>query len=761
MEKSEFFTGACVQGGSPPCTFHCPIGLDVRRFIEKLKVGNFTSAYLIFANASVFPAIVCELCGEPCRVECPPDISLRALEQAAVRYTRDRASERFNLPKRSERIAVIGAGLSGLACAYRLASKRYDIELFDQDAEVGGYLRNILPEPVYTEEFLLRFEGIAHTRRLGLRIDSLDAPGLSETGCYDAVYVATGEGGADFELLEGYDGKSLATTRPGFFIGGGVTGADLMHSLAHGLTAAASIESYLKTGRVDDSHNPDPKDACRIRPPSFISGFEAVRPANGAAGYTKEETVAESERCILCDCTLCYDTCEFMKEQKLMPRQIELRARNDIGPAAERIASKMIASCTLCGHCEAICDFGASVEKAMLGSKKKLFESGRFAPAYHDFYMRDLKISMGQDYLCKAAPGREHATYVFFPGCQAAGANPLYVTEPYRYMLEHDADTALLLSCCGAPALYAGDESAMREVHGKICSELRRLSDPYVVYACASCAKNFAKYLPEIRLISLFEYIQEKGLPGQAAALPGDFALFDPCASRSFPAMQEAVRNLLRRMDASVSELPENQKHALCCGHGGHIYAANPKLSKKFTETAARLSDEPYMTYCTNCRDLFLAEGKQAAYLMDPLFAIEPLRAPRHLSQRAENRRNAIPLALRSFWGEDEWQGRIRTDGTPEAMVGTGSVHSELPVRFPEGLLAKMDGLLISAEEIEDVVRTGEKTRSFLVNATQGTRITHKKIGLVTCWAEYRACEESYQVVNAYMHRMEFIRNKQ
>jgi NADPH-dependent glutamate synthase beta subunit-like oxidoreductase len=140
---------ACMQDDPPPCAAACPFGLDVRAFIAHLKRGAFGPAYRMYRDATAFPGIVGRLCPHPCERGCVfaeknGAVSLSALERATVAHAPNPKPNRYNLPKKTQRVAIVGAGPSGLACALRLASKKYQVTVFDRAARCGGSLRGAL-----------------------------------------------------------------------------------------------------------------------------------------------------------------------------------------------------------------------------------------------------------------------------------------------------------------------------------------------------------------------------------------------------------------------------------------------------------------------------------------------------------------------------------------------------------------------------------------------------------------------------------------
>ena len=115
----EDFTGLterCFRGEPASCSTACPFHLDVRSFLEKASKGKWNSAYKQLRNATVFPVIVAELCEEPCREQCrrtalgDEAIAIRDIEAAVLRNVKEQKPERYVIPPKEQRVAVVGAG---------------------------------------------------------------------------------------------------------------------------------------------------------------------------------------------------------------------------------------------------------------------------------------------------------------------------------------------------------------------------------------------------------------------------------------------------------------------------------------------------------------------------------------------------------------------------------------------------------------------------------------------------------------------------
>lgn len=734
-DDNKRYTAACVQGDNPPCTCACPFNFDIKKFIQKIKAGKFSSAYRDYANKVVFPGIVTEICEARCQADCFEAVDVKALERAVVRHTPSREPLRLSLPPRKGTVAIVGGGLSGLACAHKLAVKKYPVTVFERAPTIGGSLGDAISEVEYLAEFDLQFRGIDYTLHLNHEISS-----LAELSEFTAVYVATGADSHAFNLGEGWNSQSLATTVEGIFFGGKAVGGRHMDALAHGAMAAISIERYLKIqdmgGQAEFFYN----HTCSLPPRQKNTDATPVRSIDNVV-YTEEEAKREAARCALCDCTRCFDTCPFMRETTFMPKRMEAEAagaRHTEG-LVERIGTRMVTSCALCGHCEAVCDHGVSLEQLLRYGKIVLFEQGAFAPPYHDFYLRDMDLMMEDAFLSLPAPGGKPARFLLFPGCQVAASNPEHVEKAYAYMMEHETASALLLACCGVPALYAGDVARMKRVQDRLREEWLSLGQPTLVAACPTCMKTFAEFLPEIPLISLFEFIDTHGLPAEHLKLDGAWAVFDPCGSRNFPEMQKAVRSLAKEFAMPAGELPEHGSRALCCGMGGHIYGANPHLAGKFLQQATTQSDAPYLAYCANCRNLFLREGKRTVHVLDAVFGTEPLRRSPHITEGKWNRLTLKRDLLRKYQDVD---------------ISLAELKFNYNLVIDEALYRKMDDLLISRENVEAVIKHAIDNSVSVSAVGKSSHFANLRIGLFTYWVEFTVNGATIEVLNTYSHRI-------
>ena len=153
----------CLQNEQAFCTIACPFNLDIRDFIGMVQQGRFNIAYRTFQNVVGFPGIVTALCPEPCKLVCPlkdagGSISLKELEKSSIGYARSTEPSQYNVPLKDKRIAIIGAGISGLACALRLTSRKYQVTVFEKSDRIGGHLNTLLSPDIFLADIGLQFK---------------------------------------------------------------------------------------------------------------------------------------------------------------------------------------------------------------------------------------------------------------------------------------------------------------------------------------------------------------------------------------------------------------------------------------------------------------------------------------------------------------------------------------------------------------------------------------------------------------------------
>ncbi|WP_214658804.1 pyridine nucleotide-disulfide oxidoreductase/dicluster-binding protein [Candidatus Formimonas warabiya] len=741
------FIEPCVQGADPYCSVVCPLNLDIRSIIDKIQRKDFNGAYRLYRNQTLFPAIVSRICDAPCTGVCvrrnmDASVSLPELERACIDHATNTAPTRFHIPLKHKKIAIIGAGLTGLSAGLKLASRGYDVAIYEQQERLGGRMHDLLPGEIIQKEIANQFQHLEYKLFSHRKVDRL------EDLEFDAALIATGAGGEDFGLLASVNKGSLATSKTGVFMGGNIFGVSPLMSVENGIRAANAMEKFLKVGSMEGyGETYDQKSTCLKLPVVDIGKADLVRPVNQIA-YTADEAVKEAKRCLKCDCNFCKASCALLHYFDKFPAKVANDVLGTIYPVdtlTKRAATRMINMCNLCGLCKEVCPEKIDLGELMLTSRKILHQDGVLPPAFHEFWLQDMAFSNGEHArFVSNAPGSGTSDYLFFPGCQLGSSDPAYVEKSYAYLREKIPHTGIMVTCCGAPAEWAGDQNLHGQMVHKIRADWEKMGRPRVVFACPTCMKMFAGHLPEIPGLSLYEIIMQHGLPEGFTVGPSKLSIFDPCSSRYQPAMQKSVRGLAKAAGFALEEINLQANFTQCCGWGGNIYAANPQYAWELAAERTGLGTYPYLTYCANCRDIFAATGKSSRHILDIVFDIHgENRKPPSLTERRNNKVILKQNLSKAIYGGEE-KGK---------KVGL----SALKLKISDVLTEKMNKCLILEDDVSKTIMHCEQTGRKLIDAATGYFIGHLQLGAITYWAVYKGEGDSFEVINVYSHRLKIV----
>lgn len=740
MDREEVFafTAGCINGEPASCTYACPFRLDLRSFLRKAAKGRWAAAYKELRTAVLFPALVAALCEHPCEDSCQlrtvlggEPVSVGRLEEACLRYTPKKEPASYVIPPRPERIAVVGAGPAGLACALLLAQKRYAVTVFDRNEGWGGSVRAHPRFGEFEADFALQFSTLQAAFRFGEEVRD-----LAQLEDFDAVFVATGAGGEDFGLLGGWDPAYSSTLNPKVFLGGELTGQTVLEGMALAVHASKAMEAYIQAGSPSFAHEQWDRSLCTRYVPH--RDREVPPPVLSAAGdCTEEEARREAERCRGCDCANCMDVCELLITYKKKPPRIA----NDVfldGQGRNSVSSACITrqtwSCNLCSRCTARCHTGVDLSGLFEYSRADRVRSGGYPPALHAYWLREMDFAAGEGSLAAAPAGRSSCEYAFFPGCRLGASNPDYVLRSYAFLREK-LDAGLLLNCCGVPALWAGEEELFHNHLRELERAWEKLGGPTLVTACPTCERTLERFLPALPHTSLYGLLAG----AEGAAAPFDrAAVFDPCAAAGRNSLQEAVRELAAEAGITLTDFHSDGK---CCGFGGHMQLANPGLYEEIVGNRISEAEEPYIVYCTNCREVFASRGKPCAHILDVVFGLQRGAVP----TLGEKRENSVALKkelLEKYWGESFEPRQNPWDG--------------LKVSVTKEARDRMERFLIPLSDVRETIWRSEAAGEGFVNA-EGEILCRLAGPAVTCWVRYKKAEgkeDEILVTDVYSHRM-------
>ena len=203
----------CTEGvgQSVPCETDCPAHVDVPGYLALAGAGDCAGAVALIRKDNPFPTACAFVCEHPCEARCrrrlvDAPLNIRAVKRYAVdRAAADRVPVPEALPATGRRIAVVGAGPSGLTCAYFAALMGHEVHLFDERRQLGGMMRFGIPAYRLPRERL--DEDIAAILRAGnIAVhagEKVDTAALERLAAeFDALYVAVGAQGAKALRLE-------------------------------------------------------------------------------------------------------------------------------------------------------------------------------------------------------------------------------------------------------------------------------------------------------------------------------------------------------------------------------------------------------------------------------------------------------------------------------------------------------------------------------------------------------------------------------
>ena len=759
----------CIQERAPECTAACPLHVDVRAVTVEIRRDDFSAAFKALRKALPFPGIIGRICDHPCQTVCKrreagDAIEIAALERACADYGGPPEKPRI-LPKRRNRVAVVGGGLSGLTAAFDLARKGYSVIVHEAEAQLGGHVWHVgesaLPPSLVHAELGQVAEAGAEIR-LNSRVRPADLPRLREE--FDAVYWAAAipdPGAAGLEQDAAgrlkVDPLTYVTSLAGVFAGGSLLRASESYSpiqsMGDGRRAAISIDRFLQKVSLTASRIDEGSYATRLYTNTQgITPRPAVPASSPADGYARAEAVQEAQRCLLCECMECVKVCEYLRHYGRYPKKYVREIYNNLSIVkGERKANTFINSCSLCGLCGEVCPNDLNMGPMNRQARQIMVEQKRMPPSAHDFALRDMQFSNGGQFqLARHGPGATASDYVFFPGCQLAGSDPEHVDRAYGYLRARLGKVGLMLGCCGAPADWAGRADLAQATLAAWQAEHQRLGAPPVIVACSSCYQVFKAHLPSVQVLSLWQLMDQLGLPDNDRPTPSGnlpskrISIHDPCTTRHEPAIQDSARHLVQRLGYEIEELPLSRDRTECCSYGGLMWFANRPLAQAVIQRRIAESAADYVTYCAVCRDFFAGQGKRTLHLLDLIFEpdleTQATRRPPGYSQRHENRAMLKRILLKKFWGED-------MDAPPS--------HAALRLIIADDVRARLEERLILVEDVQRVIEAAERSGRKLRHRETGHWLAHAKPHAVTYWVEYSAQDDAFVVYNAYSHRMD------
>ena len=194
--------GVCSDLFLSPCENACPAGVNVPGYIALIAAGRVKDAYNLIRQENPFPSVCGRVCTHPCESRCrraqlDDPIAIMDLKRYAADEAMKDTSPFTDIISRktNKSVGIIGAGPSGLTCAYYLGRKGYDVTVYEAEKVAGGMLAYAIPEYRLPKAILQK--EIDTLREVGVVIKTETEVGRDITfneirNTHDSVYIATG-----------------------------------------------------------------------------------------------------------------------------------------------------------------------------------------------------------------------------------------------------------------------------------------------------------------------------------------------------------------------------------------------------------------------------------------------------------------------------------------------------------------------------------------------------------------------------------------
>ena len=198
----------CLHCKKPRCVEACPVGIHIPDFIAALHEGRLQEAADVIAQDSSLPSICGRVCPQESQCEGSCILGIKG-EPVAIgkleRFVGDWKLEHGAAPKQAaapngHKVAIIGSGPAGLACASDLARMGYRVKIFEALHEAGGVLVYGIPEFRLPKQRIVERE-IEEVKALGVEIETdvivgrtVTVDSLMDEEGYEAVFIGSGAG---------------------------------------------------------------------------------------------------------------------------------------------------------------------------------------------------------------------------------------------------------------------------------------------------------------------------------------------------------------------------------------------------------------------------------------------------------------------------------------------------------------------------------------------------------------------------------------
>ena len=220
LEEAQLEASRCLNCKNPRCVSKCPVSINIPAFIEQINNGDIARAAEIISEDSLLASVCGRVCPQEnqCEGACilgvkGESVAIGKLERFVGDWSHANGPAKVSVaPSNGKRVAIIGSGPAGLACASDLAKAGCEVKIFEALHKAGGVLVYGIPEFRLPKDKIMAKE-VEKVKALGVDIETDVIVGrtvtidslLDEEG-YDAVFIGSGAG---LPMFMGITGENL------------------------------------------------------------------------------------------------------------------------------------------------------------------------------------------------------------------------------------------------------------------------------------------------------------------------------------------------------------------------------------------------------------------------------------------------------------------------------------------------------------------------------------------------------------------------
>ena len=220
LEEAQLEASRCLNCKNPRCVSKCPVSINIPAFIEQINNGDIARAAEIISEDSLLASVCGRVCPQEnqCEGACilgvkGESVAIGKLERFVGDWSHANGTSKVSVaPSNGKRVAIIGSGPAGLACASDLAKAGCEVKIFEALHKAGGVLVYGIPEFRLPKDKIMAKE-VEKVKALGVDIETDVIVGrtvtidslLDEEG-YDAVFIGSGAG---LPMFMGIPGENL------------------------------------------------------------------------------------------------------------------------------------------------------------------------------------------------------------------------------------------------------------------------------------------------------------------------------------------------------------------------------------------------------------------------------------------------------------------------------------------------------------------------------------------------------------------------